>query len=172
MQELTTKEYLQQIHMIQKRVERLEYVRTSLKADLYSVRSAAASLGSARVKSSFKDSRVNRILYKIETIDGNVLKEIDQLQDIRQAIVNQIEAIPDERLREILFQRYVRCEKWEGIANNLHFDVRYMYLLHARALPVFAEMFGNLYLTGPEAEAAVGSNKTDDFDLPIEQEGD
>ena len=158
-QGLTTKEYLQQIHMIRAKVERLESVRAILRSDLYSVHSAVESLGRVRVQSSFSDSRVNRILCKIETIDGMILEEIDRLQGIRQTIVGQIEAIPDERMKEILFRRYVKCEKWEYIAGDIYADIRYVYRVHSQALKAFSQMFGTALPDG--SDDAGGSNHLD-----------
>ena len=140
---MTTKEYLQQIDMARRKIERLEYNRSVLRSDLYSVKSAASSLGNIREQSSYMDNRIDKLLDKIAATDINILKEIERLQDIRQTIIQQIEAMPDEKQKEVLFRRYVRCEKWEEIASNLFFDTRYIYLLHARGLTDFAEMFGN-----------------------------
>lgn len=42
--------------------------------------------------------------------------------------------LPDWHKRELLIMRYLRLYKWQDIADNLGYDLRYVYKLHLRAL--------------------------------------
>lgn len=138
---MTAKEYLQQIYITTKKIERLEQSREQLRADLYSIKSPSGSMSSTVVSSSVSGDKMEKLIAKADCIERDIVKELDRLIKKRDKITRQIEKVPDERYRTILYQRYVQCLKWERIADNLNHDLRYVYRLHGDALQVFDKLF-------------------------------
>ncbi len=52
-------------------------------------------------------------------------------------IFQAIEDVPDERERQILTLRYIKCLKWEEIAVEMHLEWAQVHRIHAKALKHF-----------------------------------
>lgn len=126
---MTAKEYLSQAYYIDRKikldVEKLE----AMKASLYS-RGASYESDGSRHKTSNLLPAVQKVIEYEETINA----EIDKLVDKRIEIEATINAVGDEVQREILVRRYLKYQKWDRIAFEMHRDLRWIYRLHGRAL--------------------------------------
>lgn len=81
--------------------------------------------------------------YDRQFIDDSVIKSkvyVRKLKDLEQQqqricdeIKDVIERIPGVK-GEILYQRYIDCDTWEHIADNLYYSVKTIYRLHKQAL--------------------------------------
>ena len=136
---MTTKEYLQEIYKISRRIKRLQEIRAEIRADLYSVRSAP--LDSDKVQSSVSDDRMAKLVAKVDWIERDIIDELDVLTERRKVICGQIEQMTDERYKTILHDRYVLCHKWERIAVDMDLDIRWVYRLHGEALKSFENLY-------------------------------
>ena len=52
-------------------------------------------------------------------------------------IFQAIEEVPDERERQVLTLRYIKCLKWEEIAVEMHVEWAQVHRIHAKALKHF-----------------------------------
>ncbi len=80
---------------------------------------------------------VNRLEMAIENIDrlGREMNEdIDRLIDLRRDIQQAIKGVGDETLQELLERRYIHGQKWEDISGEMHYECRWIFRLHGKAL--------------------------------------
>lgn len=102
----------------------------------------------------FIDLQINSKLRQLETIKSDIQHatqagasfaamvdlqhdlndEIDLLVDTKQAIRHLIGQISNPHYRVLLEMRYLCFDTWEAIAEALHYDVRWVHVLHGRAL--------------------------------------
>ena len=66
------------------------------------------------------------------TVDG----KIDELINLKIEIAETINQVRNENYRLILEMRYLGFHTWEQIADTLHYTVRWVRKMHARALDV------------------------------------
>lgn len=59
---------------------------------------------------------------------------VDKLWTKRIEIERVIFMIENATFAELLQRKYIRLQKWEGIATDMKFDSRYIYKLHGKAL--------------------------------------
>lgn len=78
--------------------------------------------------------KVGNITAKIVDRTSDALFEREVATDKRNKISNVIRQVNDERYMRVLFERYIKGEKWEQIAVNMGYDYRYVLKLHGRAL--------------------------------------
>ena len=140
---MTAKTYLQQIYNIQQQIERLRRRRDAIRADLYSLGSPAGQLDTDRVQTSnMMGDRMLELVAQADELDQGIVYEIKRLQRKREQIAGEIETLPNERYRKLLFERYVVCRKWPQIAVILSttdqpLDLRWVYRMHGHALKMF-----------------------------------
>ena len=138
---MTAKEYLQQIYILSWKIRRLKRRRDDLYADLYSLGSPMGKLDSDRVQTSMSGDTIPKLISRIDKINRRLDREVDALEAKKEKIIKQIEALPDEQHRNILYHRYVMLWKWEAIAKDMQMAERWVYVLHGKALKAFAERY-------------------------------
>lgn len=136
---MTTKEYLQQIYAIHRKIERLEERREQIRAEMYSVKSPADQ-SRDRVQTSMSGDVMLNLVAKVDRVEREIVSEMYALLDKQGRITSQIEMVPDEKQKDVLFKRYVQFKRWEQIAVDMNITVRYVYMLHGDALKSFAKI--------------------------------
>lgn len=137
---MTTKQYLQQIYHITQRVARLQKMRDDLREDMYAIK--GMDFSKDRVQSSPKTDKLLNMIDRVDQIERATVAEIYELNQLKQKIIHQIESVPNERYRQLLYDRYVLCMKWSEIAVGLSgtgepLDMRWVYRMHGYALNSF-----------------------------------
>lgn len=128
---MTTKEYLQQAYIIDRKIkldtEKLEAARSTLygKAVQYD------RDGSKPVPHG--NSTENAILRVLE-LEERLNKEIGGLVEKRQEIEQAVNAVPDGIQRELLTRRYLLYQKWEVVAEEMNYSLQHIFRLHNLAL--------------------------------------
>lgn len=74
--------------------------------------------------------------------EGAYLKEIAALYGLQKEIRALIEGVEPAHYRELLQYRYIFCLGWDEIAEKMHYDKRYLFKLHDRALKVMEQREG------------------------------
>lgn len=136
---MTAKEHLQQVYAIQRKIKRLQDRREDLRADLYSVKSPS-DLPDIRVQTSLTGDKMLELVAKVDELERGIIAEIDELTEKKQEIIAEIERVPQENYRQLLFDRYILCQKWEQIALDRDKGVRWIYRLHGKALNTFEKV--------------------------------
>lgn len=125
------KAYLKQAFRLDRRISiNIEKVN-AMKASLHGRATSYESDGSAHVPSG---NSVESALMKVLAYEQRINKEIDMLVDKRLEIEKTIKAVPDARLREILTRRYLLYQKWDYIADEMHYNIKWLHKLHNRAI--------------------------------------
>lgn len=137
---MTAKEYLRQLYITDRNIKRLEGLRKQLRDEMYSLKSPTGSMSPDKVQTSMTGDAIERLIAKVDEAERDILRELDKQHEIRKRIVREIEAVPNEQQRDILFRRYVLFDKWERIAVDMDVSIRYVYMLHGKALKAFEKI--------------------------------
>ncbi len=79
-------------------------------------------------------SKVEDTVVKILTLEEEINKDVERLVGIKDAIMKAINEVPDKQERMLLTLRYINFKTWEDIAYELNCTVRYVHIIHSRAL--------------------------------------
>lgn len=77
---------------------------------------------------------LDEIVVRYEEIAGKYEKRLKLYQKETLAIEQAIEGLKDPRLRLLMRYKYMDGYKWETIADLMHYEVRWLYILHGQAL--------------------------------------
>ena len=138
---MTTKEYLRQIYILRNKIQRLKRRRDDMHDDLYSLGSPSGKMDVDKVQTSMSGDTMLRLIAKVDKMDRQIIREIEQLEAKKQRIMRQVESMPDEQYRSVLYHRYVLCWKWSAIAEDMMLDERWIYRIHGQALKAFEKQF-------------------------------
>lgn len=136
---MTAKEHLQQVYSIKCKIDRLEARREDLRADLYSVKSPS-DIPDIRVQTSLSGDKMLELISKVDELERDIVSEISILTDKKQQIIQEIERIPNENYKKLLFDRYILFRKWDQIALDRDKGVRWIYRMHGKALAAFEKV--------------------------------
>lgn len=78
--------------------------------------------------------RIGAAVARIVDAESRVSDELELLEATERAVIGTINSVEDERLRGILYRRYICGRKWEVIAVDLNIEYRWLLRLHGRAL--------------------------------------
>ncbi len=128
---LTAKEYLSQAYRIDQRINsKIEQVR-SLR-DL--AEKATATLSDMPRNPSPNHHRMEDFLCKALDLENEINADLCRLIDTKREIVTVVKCVENRELQTLLEMRYLCYKTWEEIAVEMHFDLRWVYRLHGRAL--------------------------------------
>lgn len=140
---MTTKDYLNQI-------SRLNRMINNKLTEITQLRELSCSISAIRneekVKSSSDPDKIGSTYAKIDEMERNLDKTIDEYTDKKNLIIGQIDSIEDEDYYNILFSRYIEKKTFEVIAIEMNFSYRNVTRLHGRALKAFEDKYGETYL--------------------------
>ena len=128
---LTAKEYLSQAYRIDQRISSKISQVQSLR-DLAA--RATATLSDMPRNSSPNHHRMEDFLTKAMDLENEINDDLCRLIDIKREIVTIIKCVENRELQTLLEARYLCFKTWEEIAVEMHFDLRWVYRLHGRAL--------------------------------------
>lgn len=133
---MNAKEYLGQIRKLDILIDRKNEQLFRLREQVLSI---TASTEGERVKSSGNVHRMEATLAKIIDLQSEINDDIDTLVDLKQEIMNTIDDLRDPELIDLLYRRYLSYEKWERIALEMNYNIRWIYRLHGKALEKISE---------------------------------
>lgn len=140
---MTTKDYLNQI-------SRLNRMINNKLTEITQLRELSCSISAIRneekVKSSSDPDKIGSTYAKIDEMERNLDKTIDEYTDKKNLIIKQIDGIEDEDCYNLLFSRYIEKKTFEVIATEMNFSYRNITRLHGRALKAFEDKYGETYL--------------------------
>lgn len=140
---MKAKEYLQQL-------KRLDTVINQKIKELGDLRSMSTGVGGfdyskERVQSSPSgDAPFVKLIGRIIDLEEEINAEIDAFVDKKHEIINQIQALKDDKFIDLLYKRYVEYKRLEVISVEMNYTYQYTKELHGYALQEFERTYPNL----------------------------
>ena len=128
---MSTKDYLSQAYRIDQRINsKLEQVM-SLRALLGK---ATGTLTGAPKAATPNPHSMEDTICKMVDMENEINADIDTLVDLKTEIMTCIKQIGNPEYQTLLELRYLCFKRWEDVAAELGYDLRYVYKLHDQAL--------------------------------------
>lgn len=126
---MTPKQYLLRAWQIDKRIDAKLAERDRLYDRVDALRSPRLSDMPRGGQHDWTDA-VHDLVELTRDIDG----EIRELCRVKREVIEAIDSVEDLRLRRVLELRYRSYMTWEQIAQEMGYELRWVYELHGRAL--------------------------------------
>lgn len=128
---MTTKEFLSQAYRIDQRINsKLEQIKNLREL----ATKATSTISETGVCDSGNKQRMESIIVKIVGLEREINCDIDTLVDLKKDIMALIKNVENPEYQTLLELRYLCFKRWEQIAIDMGYDLRYIYKLHLRAL--------------------------------------
>ena len=95
---------------------------------------STGSFEATRISGTSNRSRVEEAVVSICSAEEAVREELDKLYAFRSDAMAVINAVQDQKYRDILEMRYVTGWSCRRIAEEMHYERRWVEILHGRAL--------------------------------------
>ena len=135
---MNAKEYLSQaftLHGLIKakksRIEQLRDMRESVAGGLQT---------GTRVQTSRVSDPIGEMTAKILEVEENCQRDITKLISVQREIEEVIESVINPSSRLILYERYINLKTWEDIAEDNHYSLKWVHVLHKRGLESAVEI--------------------------------
>lgn len=138
MQDVSAKEYLKSIRTLDMAIKVKEEELYRLKLNIASL--SPQTTGERVMNSSNSD--MMSTVDKIVDMQAVINAEIDRLVDLKEEARTKINQLKDTRYVSLLTDYYINCKTWEQVAEDMEYDLRWVYRLHGRALQSFSKIFG------------------------------
>ena len=132
---MTAKEYLGQAFFLDQRINSKIEQLSSLKNLAARTTAGYSDMPGSRNKDGFE-----RTMIKIIALNREINNEIDRLIDLKAELTHRINSVEDIEQRTLLELRYLCFKSWEDVAAGMHYTVRYIHMLHSRALLSFEKL--------------------------------
>ena len=120
---MTSKEYLMQYRASMERTAEIEAHLRELKDEEFRLRDHEG-----------RCSAMDAAVAKYVDACNEASKELTDLAVLRAEIIENIRKIPNQKLRSVLFHKYISGETWEQVAVKLHYSYRQTTRMHGSAL--------------------------------------
>lgn len=137
MQDISAKEYLKSIRTLDMAIKVKEEELYRLKLNIASL--APQTTGERVMNSSTTD--MMSTVDKIVDMQAVINAEIDRLVNLKEEARSKINQLKDTRYVSLLTDYYINCKTWEQVAEDMGYDLRWVYRLHGRALQSFSKIF-------------------------------
>lgn len=140
---MKTKDYLSQ-------VSRLNKMINNKLSEIHQLRELSVSISAIgndeKVQTSPNFDKIGTTVAKIDEMENNLDKMIDEYLVKRERIIAQIDTMEEESVYQILFSRYIEKKTFEKIATEMEYSWRQIVRLHGKALQQFEKKYGEEYL--------------------------
>ena len=137
MQDISAKEYLKSIRTLDMAIKVKEEELYRLKLNIASL--SPQTTGERVMNSSTSD--MMSTVDKIVDMQAVINAEIDRLVNLKEEARSKINQLKDTRYVSLLTDYYINCKTWEQVAEDMEYDLRWIYRLHGRALQSFSKIF-------------------------------
>lgn len=137
MQDISAKEYLKSIRTLDMAIKVKEEELYRLKLNIASL--SPQTTGERVINSSTSD--MMSTVDKIVDMQAVINAEIDRLVNLKEEARTKINQLKDTRYISLLSDYYINCKTWEQVADDMGYDLRWVYRLHGRALQSFSKIY-------------------------------
>lgn len=99
--------------------------------------SAAIDYSKVRVQSTPHD--FTETMARLVDLHAECVKRMEECVEAMEDAKRLIDKVEDPKRRDVLSRRYLRCQKWEDIEEDLGKDYRWLFRLHDTALEEIKE---------------------------------
>ena len=128
---MTTKEYLSQAYLLDKRIK-------SKTEQLKCLRDLATRtnmpLSDMPKNPNRGNSKMEDAVLKIVALEDEISEDILNLVTLKQEIMHSIKQVENSEYQVLLELRYLCFKTWEEISVEMGYEIRHIYRLHKRAL--------------------------------------
>lgn len=140
---MKTKDYLSQVSRLNKMINN----KLSEISQLRELSVSISAIGNdEKVQTSPNFDKIGTAVAKIDEMENNLDKMIDEYLVKRERIIAQIDTMEEESVYQILFSRYIEKKTFEKIATEMKYSWRQIVRLHGKALQQFEKKYGEEYL--------------------------
>ena len=140
---MKTKDYLSQVSRLNKMINN----KLSEISQLRELSVSISAIGNdEKVQTSPNFDKIGTAIAKIDELENNLDKMIDEYLVKRERIIAQIDTMEEESVYQILFSRYIEKKTFEKIATEMEYSWRQIVRLHGKALQQFEKKYGAEYL--------------------------
>ena len=140
---MKTKDYLSQVSRLNKMINN----KLSEISQLRELSVSISAIGNdEKVQTSPNFDKIGTAIAKIDELENNLDKMIDEYLVKRERIIAQIDTMEEESVYQILFSRYIEKKTFEKIATEMEYSWRQIVRLHGKALQHFEKKYGEEYL--------------------------
>ena len=130
---LNAKDYLKQAFRLNDLINSDLAELENLKALSTSV--SGANYGGERVQGgNLPGSRIEAIVLKIVDLEREIQAEINRYLDLKKAVREAINRVPNQNEKLILRYRYIEMLSWSEIQKKMNLEERQAFVLHGKAL--------------------------------------
>lgn len=141
---MKARDRLKELYRLDLKIERDRKQIEDLKQKMYTV--SAPALDADRVKTSGSgDDKLLKLIASVERTTRRITRDMTKHMKLYNQIVREIDRVQDERAKTILTSRYVLYMQWDAIANDLGYEMSYVYRLHQDAVRMYAAINGYEY---------------------------
>ena len=134
---MTAKEYLSQARTLDMRIQsKLQQIKS-----LNELATSCAVVYSDIPRNPNRSgSKTERTVLKIIEIEDRLKRDVDNLVELKNEIMETIHAIDDMELQALLEKRYLCCLTWDQIAIEMNYSIQHIYRMHNEALSCVSEI--------------------------------
>jgi len=134
---MQAKQYLQEL----KRLDTCIHQKQQEKQSLYDSTVGAVRTDKERVQASTSADALPNLIARIETIEQEIDRQLDDYIQLKHRMINQIHGLDNEAYISMLHKRYVEFKRLEEIAVEMNYTYSYARTLHGKALLEFNQKF-------------------------------
>ena len=133
---MTAKEYLRQLKYLDNRINakllEREQIRTIAEKTTVSL--------SEKVQTS-SGNKIDDVVVRLVELEELINKDIDKLVELREEARNKINRISNDKYKIVLSMYYLSNKTFEDVAELTNMSLRWIYILHGKALKEFEKKF-------------------------------
>ena len=95
---------------------------------------ATGTLSSAPKAATPNPHSMEDTICKMVDMENEINEDIDRLVDLKAEIMRRIKCVENTEYQTLLELRYLCFKRWEDVAAEMGYDLRYVYKLHDQAL--------------------------------------
>lgn len=138
---MNAKKYLGQAYRIDQRINSKLNQAKALRDLTTRVTSA---LGTEPVSGSRNVHKLSDTIGRIVDLEKEIDSDIDRLVDLKRDIMATIGKVQNPSCLTLLELRYLSFMPWDEIASEMNFSLRWVHILHAKALAIVDRILGEV----------------------------
>lgn len=139
---MDTKQYLSQISRLDLMIKNKISELSTLREMSYGLK---AIVNEERVQTTPNFDKIGTTVSKLDELERNINKLVDEFAEKRKKIIEQIDSMEDEVIYGLLYARYIEQKTFERIAADMMYSYRQICRLHNKSLIEFEKKYGNEY---------------------------